>query len=259
VAQPCGSAPFANVTTLPTDPPDAERDLVASLDRDGFAWRRSMWLHDASDGPCALGGETPERPVRDVLDPRATGDQAIARLRELACDQRLRALAASVLCCSVEDARAVRATFFTKSLATSWFVPWHRDRTVRVRERIDVAGFTGWTRKDGVDQAIAPDSVLRTMVALRVHLDDCSAEDGALEVVPGSHLRAAAAESGPRAEDRGVVLTASRGDVLVMRPLLLHRSAKIAQRAGADVRRRVLHVEFTATALPAPLAWFVEA
>jgi len=47
------------------------------------------------------------------------------------------------------------------------------------------------------------------------------------------------------------VCTAQAGDVLAMRPCLLHASG----RAVRPLRRRVLHVEYAARELPAPLQW----
>jgi len=92
------------------------------------------------------------------------------------------------------------------------------------------------------------------MVALRIHLDDCGAENGPLSVLPGSHVhgRLAAPEIARWSEHgRAIDCTAARGDVLLLKPLVVHRSSP-AVRPG---HRRVLHLEFAAEELPQPLAW----
>lgn len=101
--------------------------------------------------------------------------------------------------------------------------------------------------------AIAPASVLRDMVALRVHLDACPSDAGPLEVIAGSHFGVHDLTTRRRLarESPSQLLPAERGDVLVMRPLLMHRS-RGTRSAGA---RRILHVEFAAADLPVPLAW----
>jgi hypothetical protein len=79
--------------------------------------------------------------------------------------------------------------------------------------------------------------------------------DGPLRVIPGSHT-AGRLSSAAIAEwrDRGpeVVCTASPGDALVMRPLLLHASSP----AMVPAHRRVLHVEYACESLPHGLEWF---
>jgi hypothetical protein len=65
-----------------------------------------------------------------------------------------------------------------------------------------------------------------------------------------------------REEIEGVVATqnfnvclAKRGDVLAIRPLILHRS----QKARQPLRRRVLHLEYSPNNLPPPLQWAIDA
>jgi ectoine hydroxylase-related dioxygenase (phytanoyl-CoA dioxygenase family) len=81
------------------------------------------------------------------------------------------------------------------------------------------------------------------MVTLRVHLDDCGEDNGPLDVLPGTHLagrlaRTDVARLTQAAEP--LLCLAARGDILAMRPLLLHRS----QRARKPAARRILHLEW---------------
>lgn len=151
-------------------------------------------------------------------------------------------------------ARLVRAVAFEKTGTSSWFVPWHQDRTIAVHRRIDAAGFANWTEKGGEIHVEPPGDVLASMVTLQIHLDDCDADNGPLECVLGSHTsgRLDRAEiEHVVATMRGRLLLAARGDIVAMRPLTVHRS----QRALHSRRRRVLHLEFATGELPHGLAW----
>lgn len=65
-----------------------------------------------------------------------------ARLRDvLARDGAIGAVAARVL---GPATRAVRATLFDKTATANWSLAWRQDRTICVRERIEVAGFGPW-------------------------------------------------------------------------------------------------------------------
>ncbi|MBX3176988.1 MAG: phytanoyl-CoA dioxygenase family protein [Candidatus Hydrogenedentes bacterium] len=152
------------------------------------------------------------------------------------------------------EARATKATYFDKRPEANWTLPLHQDLTITVRNRAEVPGYTHWSVKAGVPHVQPPVALLQQIVALRLHLDDCPVENGALEVVPGSHRQGRIGASELRAmhlEGRAVACPAIAGDVLAMRPLLVHGSRK----AVAPGRRRVLHIEYCAAALDAPLAW----
>jgi ectoine hydroxylase-related dioxygenase (phytanoyl-CoA dioxygenase family) len=90
------------------------------------------------------------------------------------------------------------------------------------------------------------------MLAVRVQLDDCTASNGPLQVLSGSHRFG---KLGPQAiDERGRLAAAAncvgdRGSIVAFKPLLLHRSS----RATEPGHRRVIHVEFAASELPAEL------
>lgn len=147
------------------------------------------------------------------------------------------------------DANPIRWILFDKSPGANWLVPWHRDTTIRVRERVDVDGFGPWSVKDGTVHVQPPLKVLRRIVTLRLHIDAASEANGALRVLAGTHRCASLDEGGDHLD--AVVVEAKAGQVLAMRPLLLHASSKAAQ----PTRRRVLHIEYACEALPSPLEW----
>mgnify|MGYP001408412619 CR=1 FL=1 len=140
-------------------------------------------------------------------------------------------------------AQPVGAILFDKPIGANWKVPPHQDLLIPVKKKVDVAGYSGWCLKQGVQYVSPPDDVLREMLAFRVHLDSCPADAGALRVIPGSHTRRLHATdwSTSSASDFSVC-QAEVGDCLMMRPLLIHRS----NTANNPNRRRVLHVLMTA-------------
>ena len=48
------------------------------------------------------------------------------------------------------EARPVRVIAFNKSKANNWTLPWHQDRVVALRERVEMPGFGNWTNKAGI-------------------------------------------------------------------------------------------------------------
>ncbi len=148
----------------------------------------------------------------------------------------------------------VRAIFFDKTPESNWRVPWHQDLTIAVRERIETVGFGPWSVKEGVVHVQPQLEILAGMVALRLHLDDCRRDNGALRVIPGSHLEGElnpeqiAAMTGC---GRAVDCELEKGGILLMCPLLLHASSP----ATSPAHRRVLHVEYAADELPNGLQW----
>lgn len=149
---------------------------------------------------------------------------------------------------------AVRALLFNKSPDANWLVPWHQDLTLALRERRDIPGFGPWSVKDGIPHVQPPVGLLERMLTVRLHLDDTAADNGALRVIPGSH---AAGRLSPaqiqewRAGTPEVLCAVPAGGVLLMRPLLLHASA----RSVCPRPRRVLHLEFAGFSLPEGLHW----
>jgi Phytanoyl-CoA dioxygenase (PhyH) len=170
----------------------------------------------------------------------------IAGLADLLAPDTLGAAAAAHL---GEGARPVRAILFDKSAATNWALGWHQDRTIAVRSRVEVAGFGPWSTKQGLLHVEPPFSVLESMVTLRVHLDDVSADNAPLLIAPGSHRLGRVAENAvaaAAAQCGTATCLAQAGDVWAYATPILHASAASA----ANGHRRVLQVDYTAAELP---------
>lgn len=152
------------------------------------------------------------------------------------------------------EAFPVRAIFFDKNPEANWLVPWHQDLAIAVAEQIETPGFTGWSVKDGIIHVHPPEEILSGMIALRIHLDDCNASNGALRLIAGSQRSGkipAAEVSRWTSIKAEVVCEVPKGGALLLRPLLLHASSP----AKSPSHRRVLHIEFATQKLPNHLEW----
>lgn len=196
--------------------------------------------------------------LRDVVAPFSREGRGGARnlldnphIRALATSRTLREFACAVL---GDACFAVRALLFDKTPAANWKVIWHQDLTIATCRRADVPGYGPWTEKSGVPHVQPPLEVLESMVAVRLHLDPCGAENGPVRVIDGTHrLGRLSAETidALRAQRRETECHAAEGALLVFRPLLLHASAP----AMRPAHRRVIHIEYAAHSLTEPLAW----
>jgi ectoine hydroxylase-related dioxygenase (phytanoyl-CoA dioxygenase family) len=154
-----------------------------------------------------------------------------------------------------ENAFPVKALYFNKALGHNWNVAWHQDLNITVKQQIYMNGFHRWSTKQGIFHVQPPVSLLENMLTLRIHLDDASADNGALRIISGSHKHGKIGKedlSHKIKQDAVVICEARAGDVLLMRPLLLHASHKNLSLK----QRRVIHIEFAAQALPEPLQWY---
>ena len=161
-------------------------------------------------------------------------------VQRVANDPRMLALAGEFI---GQSAMPFKATLFDKSPDSNWLVVWHQDVALPIRERIEADGWGPWSTKAGQLYAHAPADVLERVVALRLHFDDSTHENGPLRVLPGTHAYGRLSEDRIRELARdveSVECTVGAGGVVVMRPLIVHASSK-SQSASS---RRVLHIEY---------------
>lgn len=153
------------------------------------------------------------------------------------------------------DARAVRSTLFDKTPTSNWKVPAHQDCTVFVKEKVEgLAGFGPWTVKEDHVSVQPSAEVLSSMIAFRLHLDDCNIENGPLRIWPGSHLHGRLGDAGIEewiCTSEPKTCPVSAGGLLIMHPLLIHASSA----ANVPGHRRVVHIDYAPLALPGGLEW----
>jgi ectoine hydroxylase-related dioxygenase (phytanoyl-CoA dioxygenase family) len=148
----------------------------------------------------------------------------------------------------------VRALFFDKTPDRNWFVGWHQDKTVAVNRRADLAGWGPWSLKDGVCHVQAPCEVLNQMITIRLHIDSADETSGCLRVIPGSHRLGVLKQEAIGtivATESAVACVVAPGDAVIMRPHILHSSAK----SSSQAHRRVVHLEYSAFELPPGICW----
>ena len=167
----------------------------------------------------------------------------ITAVRHLANDARLLTIATGFV---GPAAVPFRATLFDKSATSNWLVVWHQDTALPLRERVDDPEWGPWSVKSGVIHAHAPAWALEQVIALRVNLDDSTATNGPLRVLPGSHRHGVFSDEQVAqlaSLTTPVDCTVTSGGVIAMRPLTVHASSKSTD----DRPRRVLHIEYAST------------
>ncbi|MCO1334210.1 phytanoyl-CoA dioxygenase family protein [Microbulbifer sp. OS29] len=148
----------------------------------------------------------------------------------------------------------VRVIIFDKTPDKNWLVTWHQDKTISISDKKDIEGWGPWTLKDGVHHVQPELNVLGKMVTFRIHLDDANESNGCLKVIPKSqNLGILSKNEQDRvvAESEEYICSVKSGDLLVMRPLLLHSSSK----GSEPSHRRIIHVEYSSFQLPMGLGW----
>jgi hypothetical protein len=231
-------------------------NVLRQIERDGYAIREDVLSEPEVDGlidalerrkdgsGLQRGGKV--FAVRNLLD--------LAEIRKVAVSEPVRNLARAVL---GESAFPVRGILFDKIPEANWKVPWHQDVTIAVQEKADVMGFGPWSTKAGILHVQPPPRVLERMISIRLHLDPCDESNGALQIIPGSHLSGRIDEADISSiieKSEAHVCAVDRGGALIMRPLLLHASSP----SEAPLHRRVIHLDFAHEPLPSPLKWLSE-
>lgn len=216
-------------------------DWQDALDRDGFAWVRSAI---SSDEVTRLGErlydilQRPENKSSVLIGAAgpAYGARNLLKLWPACADLlRNRLLQEALPAILGAGAGVVRGLYFDKPPGHSWALPWHRDYTIAVREHRPSTQFMKPTLKAGVPHVEADEALLRRMLTVRMHLDAMADDNGPLRVVPGSHRTA------DEVTEAAVTLHCERGDVLLMRPLVLHASGHSAPESSRH--RRIVHLE----------------
>ena len=155
------------------------------------------------------------------------------------------------------DTTPVRLVAFNKTDTANWSVPWHQDRVVAVAQKKDVSGYSNWVAKPGFWHCEAPESLLKEMVFVRVHIDESTSENGPLELAIGSHRHGRISAPDASAVANGCNIEsceAAAGDILIVHALTLHRSAS----AATPTARRALRVDFARRASLSPqLQWAI--
>lgn len=225
---------------------DSEATTIAQIERNGYAIVPAIFFSEEVQ-ELALKLETADLQRSRAGIRHLLSHPAVA---QIANDPRLFGPAQQIL---GHDAFPFRATLFDKSPDANWLITWHQDTALPLHKKCEISGWGPWSVKEGVIYAHAPASALEKVVALRLHLDDSTTENGPLRVLPGTHCRGVLTDQEIEAAVAKVgaaTCLVPKGGVIVMRPLIIHASSKSA----SDIPRRVLHIEYaTPVLVPVPL------
>ncbi len=148
----------------------------------------------------------------------------------------------------------VRVIFFDKTPDKNWLVTWHQDKTITLNKKVEINNWGPWSIKDKIHHVQPSVEVLNKMVTFRLHLDDTNEYNGCLKLIPKSH------ELGILSQQELVevvnsqeayICEAKKGDLLLMKPHILHSSSK----SSNPDHRRVVHIEYSNYQLPESLSW----
>ncbi|WP_332367942.1 phytanoyl-CoA dioxygenase family protein [Spirosoma telluris] len=145
-----------------------------------------------------------------------------------------------------------KSIYFDKPEQSNWFVAYHQDLTISVDKKLDIDGYGSWTVKQKQFAVQPPIDILENNFTIRIHLDDTDENNGALKVVPKSHLKGIyRPENIDWTEETETVCKVMKGGIMIMKPLLLHASNRTTNQS----KRRVIHLEFSNRSLPDTLQW----
>ncbi len=144
----------------------------------------------------------------------------------------------------------VKAIYFDKPESSNWFVSWHQDLTISVDRKTNLPGFGPWTVKQEQFAVQPPIEILESIYTIRIHLDNTNEDNGALKVVPKSHLNGIC-RTGNWNTETETNCSVTKGGAMIMKPLLLHSSGRTTN----GNRRRVIHLEFCKCELPEGINW----
>ncbi len=146
----------------------------------------------------------------------------------------------------------VKSIYFDKPAASNWFVSYHQDLTISIDKKILIEGFGPWTIKHDQFAVQPPLEILEDNFTIRIHLDKTTSENGALKIIPASHLKGICRPGTiDHTVEQEVTCNVEKGGIMFMKPLLLHSSGRTIN----ENKRRVIHIEFSRTKLPDKLNW----
>lgn len=173
----------------------------------------------------------------------------IPELKKLLFNKKLTELISNL---SKSEYFLTKAIYFDKPSESNWFVAYHQDLSISVDKKADLKNYSNWTFKKGQYGVQPPIEILEDTITIRIHLDKTSKKNGALKVIPKSHLNGIVRnDSKDWNTENEFVCEVEKGGVMLMKPLILHASNRTTNRK----KRRVIHLEFNKHYLTEALAW----
>ena len=151
-----------------------------------------------------------------------------------------------------ENYFVVKSIYFDKPETSNWYVAYHQDLTISVDKKLELKNFGPWTVKQNQFAVQPPIELLENITTIRIHLDDTDENNGALRVIPKSHLKNIyRPETIDWSKETETTCCVEKGGVMFMKPLTLHSSSRTTN----NKKRRVIHIEFSTMELTTGLEW----
>lgn len=152
-----------------------------------------------------------------------------------------------------KNAFLVKSIYFDKPPQTNWIVNWHQDLTINVNKQLDLPDYKNWRTLKERTVVQPPLAILENIFTIRIHLDNCEKENGALRVIKNSHNKGVidVRDGIEKFKSEALICEVKKGGILIMKPLILHSS----KRTENNKKRRILHLEFSDKKLPTGLEW----
>jgi ectoine hydroxylase-related dioxygenase (phytanoyl-CoA dioxygenase family) len=174
---------------------------------------------------------------------------SVPELATLLMNSKLREL---ITCLSKSNYFITKGIYFNKPKDSNWFVGYHQDLSISVTHKIELKDYVNWTFKKGQYGVQPPVHILNDTITIRIHLDDTSKNNGALKVIPKSHLNGIVrTDSKDWNVKNEYVCEVKKGGVMLMKPLTFHASGRTTN--GRN--RRVIHLELNKHKLSGALCW----
>jgi ectoine hydroxylase-related dioxygenase (phytanoyl-CoA dioxygenase family) len=149
--------------------------------------------------------------------------------------------------------QSIKSIYFDKPPNANWIVNWHQDLTINLKAKKETPNFKNW-RVNRERTIVQPSvEILENIFTIRIHLDGCTKENGALRVIEKSHNQGVIEIVDWLKNQEGIekICEVKQGGILIMKPLILHAS----KRTENQQNRRVIHIEFCDMDLPNGLEW----
>lgn len=220
--------------------------MKAELEKKGFTIKESIYSNDEIDEILAYldsRGISGKFGVREFLfqNPVVTNKilnkKLLGIIKQIAPDCR----------------KSIKSIYFNKPPSSNWIVNWHQDLTINLLNKKETANYRNW-RQNNQRTIVQPNiELLESIFTIRIHLDDCTKENGALRVIAESHLNGTIKIKEWMKMKNGIesICEVKKGGILILKPLILHSS----RRTENEKNRRVIHIEFTEQELPEGLKW----
>lgn len=231
----------------------SKKEHISNFKNDGFAVLNTIYsdAEVAAISSC-IEKASAERKLAENSKHLFAIRQVIAKIPELKSllfTEKFHELLTSIF---EEDCFLTKAIYFDKPSESNWFVAYHQDLSISVDRKQDVSNYKNWTFKKEQYGVQPPIDILENIVTIRVHLDKTEKENGALKVIPTSHLKGIyRPETIDWTTETKHICEVEKGGVMLMKPLTLHAS----NRTTNHKQRRVLHLEFSTKQLEKPLEW----